>query len=140
MKYADNSTKANRKTSLGRKVVYAAVAFVVAAAIAVGLILTGVIPMRRGSAGLPCDDLTSYQSTQDAYDTHRSTIDSIKAVGKGVSITVKHADCPTASQDEGYLEITYRDEDERNAIMKILDQAELGIYASLVQSGGAGLF
>lgn len=140
MKYTDDSAKAGRKTSLGRGAVYAAVAFIAAAAIAVCLILTGVIPLRRGGTGLPCDDLTSYQSTQDAYDTHRSTIDAIKAVGEGVSVTVKHADCPAASQDEGYLEITYRGDTERDAIMKILDQAELGVYASLVQSGGAGLF
>lgn len=122
-----------RKDTVKRMASYAVIAFITTAAIAAALIATGIIPLRSRNESVPCGDLTSYQSTQNAYDDHHATIDGLESIGDDVTVTVEHADCPTQTQDKGYIQITYGSTDERDRITNYLDNDGLGAYTALVQ-------
>ena len=133
MNHTDEKTTTMRKTSAKRMLPLAVAAFTVAAAIAAALIMTGIIPTGRNNASLPCNDLTSYQSTQQAYDGHRETIGALEAVGNGVAVSVRHADCPADMPDKGYIEIAYRNDAERDGVTGILGNNGLGAFTILVR-------
>ena len=121
------------RPSTKRTILVAATAFAVAAAAAAATIISGIIPMGRNHESLPCNDLTSYQSTQQAYDGYRTVIDELVSVGDDVEVTVKHADCPAQSQDVGYIEVVYGDDAEQDGIMTILEGNDLGAYIALIR-------
>lgn len=133
MSHTDENNATMRKASAMRMLSIAVVAFTVAAAIAVALIMAGIIPTGRNNASLPCNDLTPYQSAQQAYDGHRATVDALEAVGNGVAVSVRHADCPADMPDKGYIEIAYRNDAERDGVTGILGNDGLGAFTILIR-------